>query len=83
MKIEINPNRISDADEAWQDGWNAACAYRNGNLEKAVLCLKEIALGPPEGDGPINWFFMATHCEEIARAFLVANNLEEKTNDSL
>lgn len=44
MKIEVNPERISDADEAWQAGWESACAYRNGNLERAVEVLKAIAM---------------------------------------
>ncbi len=71
MKIEINPNRISDGDEAWEDGWNAACAYRNGNLEKSTAVLREIAEAHPT----MSWQYLATHRSRLAREFLEANGL--------
>ncbi len=68
MKVEVNPDRISDADEAWQAGWEAACAYRNGNLEKSISVLKEIAEAHPT----MGWTYLATHRARLAREFLKA-----------
>lgn len=75
MKVEVNPERISDADEAWQAGWEAACAYRNGNLEKAVSALRDIAKSPcvsPKISGDACGSCLATD-------FLRINNLDSNT----
>lgn len=32
-KIEINPDRISDGDEAWEEGWTRGVAFANSRIQ--------------------------------------------------